>query len=433
MILPHIARFQVDATPPIGHPLCGGWIEPVAAVDDPLWFRGIALLERGLPIVLATLDYTGVQNESHRRWTRALSVAARTVDHRVALHCVHQHNAPFVDLLANRLLRESGSKTSIYDDTFLDGLLDRCVQAVREAIDRAVPVRHVSTGAAKVEQVASNRRVIGPDGRILYTRTSAAKDPAARAAPEGTIDRVLRTIAFHDDPERSPLARLYSYTTHPMSYYGDGRVSSDFVGLARQARDDAEPDTLHIYFTGCAGNITAGKYNDGSHENRQVLARRVLDGMLAAERDSESEKRPFDQVHWNFTLFSFRPREDLDSDALRGVAANTAESTANRHRAAMAWSWLSRVRANQPVRLSRVDLPAVRLLFLPGETFVEYQLEAQKIDPNVPLFTVAYGDGGPWYIPLDRSFDEGGYEPSVSWVSRKSEQPYREAIRKLLS
>ena len=25
----HLATFSSDATPPLGHPLCGGWIEPV--------------------------------------------------------------------------------------------------------------------------------------------------------------------------------------------------------------------------------------------------------------------------------------------------------------------------------------------------------------------------------------------------------------------
>ena len=45
----------------------------------------------------------------------------------------------------------------------------------------------------------------------------------------------------------------------------------------------------------------------------------------------------------------------------------------------------------------------------------------------------AYGDGGPWYIPLTRSFDEGGYEPSVANVSPRTEPAYRQAIRDLLT
>lgn len=34
MLAYHLARFSIDATPPIGHPLCGGWIKPAEAIDD---------------------------------------------------------------------------------------------------------------------------------------------------------------------------------------------------------------------------------------------------------------------------------------------------------------------------------------------------------------------------------------------------------------
>lgn len=433
MLALHLARFQVDATPPIGHPLCGGWIKSVVGVDDPLSFRGIALLGDRLPIVLASLDFTGVQNGSHRQWTEALAQAARTTPDRVALHCVHQHNAPFVDLAANRLLHMSGATTTIYEEAFIDDLMRRSSAAVRDAVDTAVPARHVSTGAAEVKQVACNRRVIGPDGKIRFTRTSATTDPEARAAPEGTIDPILRSVTLLGDRAGSPLARLYSYATHPMSYYGDGRVTSDFVGLARRKRGEEEPETLHVYFTGCAGNVTAGKYNDGSHENRPVLTGRVHQAMQAADTDAIGRVGPLDTLRWTTSRMDFAPREDLDADALRKTVADPNETTANRHRAAMAWAWLARVESRYPILLGRLDVPGARFLFLPAETFVEYQLEAQQVDPATPLFTAAYGDGGPWYIPLDRSFDEGGYEPSVSWVSKRSEKPYREAIRKLLA
>ena len=40
----HLATFACDVTPPLGHPLCGGWIEPVRGVDDPLRAVGVVLL-----------------------------------------------------------------------------------------------------------------------------------------------------------------------------------------------------------------------------------------------------------------------------------------------------------------------------------------------------------------------------------------------------
>ena len=86
----------------------------------------------------------------------------------------------------------------------------------------------------------------------MIVRYSATKDPAARAEPEGTIDPLLRSIGLFQRDRL--LARLYYYTTHPMSYYGDGRVTSDFVGLARDRRDADEPGALHLYFTGAPGN-----------------------------------------------------------------------------------------------------------------------------------------------------------------------------------
>jgi hypothetical protein len=83
MLAFQLATFKVDATPPPGHPLCGGWIRPVECVDDPLWLRGIVILGSGPPIVLASLDWVGVQNESHRLWTEALAEAARTTPDRI--------------------------------------------------------------------------------------------------------------------------------------------------------------------------------------------------------------------------------------------------------------------------------------------------------------------------------------------------------------
>lgn len=432
MLAFHLSTFKVDATPPAGHPLCGGWIKPVVGVDDPIWLRGVVLLENGPPVVVAALDWTGVLNDCHRIWTEALAEAAHTSPDRVLLHCCHQHNAPFVDAYGNKMLQKAGADSLMYDPAFFDDLVKRSAKAVRDSLVESQPITHIRHGQGTVEKVACNRRVIGPDGKIKYTRTSATKNPAARAEPEGTIDPVLRSIGFYQD--NRPVARLYGYTTHPMSYYGDGRVSSDFVGLARLDREREEPETLHVYFTGCAGNITAGKYNDGSHENRKILADRVLAGMRAADRDADSgEARPFDEFRFTTRPIRFQAREDLDLDEIAALVKNPGDAKVNRNRLAMELGWLKRLETRRPILLGRLDLPGATMLHLPAETFVEYQLDAQQQEPGRFLFTAAYGDGGPWYIPLKRSYDEGGYEPSVSFVSRETEPTYRDAVRGLLS
>ena len=427
----HLARFTLDVSPPVGHPLCGGWIKPVEVVDDPLLLRGVVILGAGMPIVLAALDWTGVLNESHRIWTEAIADVVKTTPDRVALHSVHQHNAPFIDRTGNALLNEANAPVLLYNEAFVTNCVERSRDAIDKSLNAAVPFQRVQFGKAAVREVASNRRLLGPDGRVKYVRYSATKDPVIRAEPEGLIDPNLRSVTFLG--QSRPLARLYYYTTHPMSFYGDGRVTSDFVGLARGRRDAEEPETLHLYFTGGAGNITAGKYNRGTPEDRVALTDRVHQGMILADRDSEKLSHPCDRIDWKTRPISFQPRADLDLDRLKAIVFNAGESTVNRNRSAMAHAWLKRCETKRPILLKRLSLGPLDLIHLPAETFVEYQLYAQAHDPERFVATAAYGDGGPWYIPLQKSFAEGGYEPTAAFVAEESETLYRRTIDELMA
>ena len=67
-----------------------------------------------------------------------------------------------------------------------------------------------------------------------------------------------------------------------MSYYGKGGVSSDFVGLARKRRQADDPRVFQAYPSGCSGNVTAGKYNDGTPDDRPILAERLYNAMAEA-------------------------------------------------------------------------------------------------------------------------------------------------------
>src|SRR4051812_48163737 len=71
-----IAPFRFDVTPPVGHPLCGGWIKPVVDVVDELEAIGFVLLGAGKPIVICAVDWTGICNEAHVAWRSAIAEVA---------------------------------------------------------------------------------------------------------------------------------------------------------------------------------------------------------------------------------------------------------------------------------------------------------------------------------------------------------------------
>ena len=52
---------------------------------------------------------------------------------------------------------------------------------MRAGLAKARPFTHIGIGQAKVDRVASNRRVLGADGKVKFTRTSATRDEKARA------------------------------------------------------------------------------------------------------------------------------------------------------------------------------------------------------------------------------------------------------------
>jgi hypothetical protein len=423
----HIATFSCDVTPPEGHPLCGGWILPARGVDDPLKALGVVLLGAGKPVVLCVVDWVGIRNEAFRIWRKALADAAHTTPEHVSLHSVHPHNTPFADVEAEKLIR-SVKGTSSLDLDYYDECVKKSAEALKAALPKAAKFTHIGTGSAEVKEVASNRRVIGPDGKVKFTRTSATKNKEARDAPEGLIDPKLRTLSFWDGEK--PLAALHFYACHPMSYYGDGRVSADFCGLARQKRQD-ETGVFQAYFNGCGGNVTAGKYNDGSKENRPVLRDRIYDGMVAAWRNTK--RTEVKEWEWRYEPVKLPPRREANFGAEESTKTlhDPKATVARQNNAAYQLAWLKRI--DTPIEVNCLDFGGgVLNLFLPGEAFIEYQLTAQKMRPDAVVNVAAYGDDGPGYIPTAPAYLQGGYEPTVALSGPGSEEILLKAMAKLL-
>ena len=429
----HIASFQIDATPPLGSPLCNGNVTPAQEIVTPLTARGVVLVGAGDPIVLCAFDWVGIGNESYDSFRAAIAHSVGTTPERVALHVLHQHDAPGSDFATERLLAEQGLAREFSNPDFDADVMDRLGEAAKESLEHLEPVTHVGFGAGTVEKVASNRRILGPDGRVVIQRqSSGGRNPAARDAPEGVIDPLVRLIAFWNDDQ--PLVVMTYYATHPQSYYGKGSVNWDFVGIARDIREQAIPGVRHVHFNGAAGNVAAGKYNDGSPENRPKLAERLADGMQRAWESQEKSLITASDVDWAVRPVSLPTRDVLQESELVAKLEDASQSRKTRLRAARDLVFVRRMRNAHRIPLSCLTLGTARVLHMPGELFVEYQLAAQQMRPESFIAMAAYGDYGPGYIGTEIAYSQGGYETGiVSRVAPQVEAVLMDAIRELLA
>ena len=351
-----------------------------------------------------------------------------TVD-RVAVHTIHNHDSPGCDLSAAKLLDKQGLKNVIFDQNSHDEAINKTVEALKESLTKKQRITHVGAGKGIVEKFASNRRVIGENGKIKWWRGSSCRKEEAISAPEGTIDPELSLVSFWN--RNKAIAALTFYASHPQSYYGKGGVTPDTSGLARRKRQKTTGVT-HIHFNGAGGNVAAGKYNRGTVEDRSVLTARMEEGMKLAWESQKKNKVAAGQVNWQTAPVSL-PWRGMTEEELNKELLSPETPLNTRIRAARDLVYFRRWKEGRKIDIGRLRVGTAQALFFPGELFVEYQLAAKKMHPDELVTVAAYGDGGPGYIGTQVAYGQGGYEVGrVSRTNAEAEGVLMTAIKELL-
>lgn len=427
-----IGHFQIDATIPMGHRCMGVLPQKSKSFLDTLELHGLVLLGNEAPIVIVAIDWCEIRNKSYDQWRESLAKVARTEPERVLVSSLHQHDAPVIDAGAQDLLDRMGLQNELFDRDFHEDVLARAQEALKQAIEDATSITHIGYAESAVHQVASNRRVVDRERRVSFARgSSGGRETFFRETDEGLIDPMLRTISFWD--RQRCLVEYHAYATHPMSYYGRGEVSSDFVGLARKKLARVDRSTHPIYASGCSGDVTAGKYNDGSPRAREELTERVFDAMVA---NRTTVNKVDAAAGWQFRSAELELRYTqaaaLQKDVMELELQDSSLPVEKRILAAMGLaSWERSVQEKQPIDVPCVDFGIARLVLFPGETFVGFQHLAQGISGTVPVIPVGYGESWTGYVPTESAFEDG-FAESWLWVAPGSETRIERVLQKLL-
>ncbi len=427
-----IATFRADVTPPLGSPLCLGFVRPAREIMDRLDARGIILFAGGPPIVLCAVDWCLIANAGYDVWCQTLAEAVGTTTDRVSVHCVHQHNAQAVDFTAGEILTAHGLSGKMFDVADAYKAIKRVAKAAGQAVKGAQPVTHLGYGLGRVEKVASTRRVLTPDGKLRFWRGSGGGTDEMKAAPEGLIDPYVRLLSFWDD--RRPLASMTYYACHPCAIYGRGGISSEVPGIARSARDAALPGVMNIHFNGAGGDIAVGKYNDNTPATRPRLAERLAAGMKLAWETQKKAPVTADDVNWRIRPVILPIQKSITEQNCLQMLRNAKGNLVTRIRGALDLAHLQRVRSGHRLAMNCLRIGPARLLHMQGELFVKYQLSAQQMRPDDFVCMAAYGNLAPGYVGTKIAYSQGGYEVASGMcrTTPEVEDVLMQAIRELL-
>jgi len=247
-----LAPFVADITPPVNQPVGLGFIPIATTVEHPLLAKGVILLDGDDRYVLCAFDWMEVHNSSYDLLRKTLAEAAGTQTSRVAVQTLHQHTAPAIDSDSQALQLDVNDPRRVATAKYLDQVARQLADAVKTALRDPQPLTHVGTSQAKVDRVASNRRIEMADCSIRG-RMSSTKDETLRAAPEGSVDPWLKTVSLFNGDRA--VAQLHYYATHPQSFYGD--CGMGYIGGDRIFSDKGGYEQTYSFAGPCENPLLA--------------------------------------------------------------------------------------------------------------------------------------------------------------------------------
>jgi hypothetical protein len=420
--------FKVDVTPKIGDLIAFGINKKI---DSPIFIRGIVIDDFEQRIVLVSCDFLYIWGDAYGQIKKLIAQAAETVAGNVFLHSIHQHDSVRIALELNDVYKKYLGM-EITPPVYYQKICEDLWEAVSKATTNLKPLKKLSTMERRIDGLASNRRLLDANGKVCAMRWSMCHDPELQNKPTGVIDPLLRSIGFIGVNDK-PLAILHFYASHPMTAYMRNMVSADVPGIALDyVTRYYGKDTFQMYFTGCGGNITFGKYSlEDKATSLNMLGKRLGRELLANCKQLELKEPGKIAVQHSFFELPLKPElneKKLLKKLVETAKPNEAIQLSTRLEMVRNWEqWKNLV-------ISRISIGNdIHLLSMPSETVVEYQLYAQSLIPEKFLACAAYANSSYGYIPTAAMYEEGGYEPEYGAVTTNAaEEKMKKAIYEVL-
>jgi neutral ceramidase len=371
---------KTDLEPPFGIPMAGYGTERYAkAVLDPIEARVLALSDGSRKIAFVTLDLCYTFESQIMEEVRAR--IRGNVDE-VVFHASHTHSGPTYSA-APEAAHHAAS---------------RVVEAIQTAARSMVPAR-IGNGWGQV-YLGFNRRYLRPDGSLMMFWRNESK-----VSTTFPVDPTVGVIRF-DRADGTPLAVLAHYACHPVVLGPDNLdYSADYPSEMRHyVEQEMGHGVMAFFLQGAPGDINP-------YLDKTPLIEDAVNGMKQTGRTLGAEVT---RVARSITTRA-PEKPQIQSKTVILDAANRWD-TAKLQAVLKERYRIDGARASR-LLAENMQLPVTTLLLnqdlafvgMPGEPFVEFQMQLRAKSPLPNSFLIGYTNGYFAYFPTIAAAVRGGY------------------------
>ncbi len=365
--------------------------------------------ENGSRLIIITTDLLGIPRSLRKRVETAADQRFQLRPEELLLSASHTHCGPEIDLLRGLEWNLPVERTNRKIE-YLNSLETTLLQLVAEALNKMFPARLSYTHARA--GFAMNRRLKTDRGHINSPN------------PDGPVDHTVPVLQVHGDDSRLR-AILFGYACHntTLSFY---QFCGDYSGFAQVYLEEAHPDALALFMSGCAGD--QNPYPRRSLELAQQHGRALANAVEAAmDTQARSVQGPLRTVLENVDLEFARPPERAELEA----RLNSEDQYERLHARMLLEDLESKGQLPRtypyPIQVVRFG-NALTLVALAGEVVVDYSLRLKSEMTDSIAWIAAYCNDVMGYIPTARVLGEGGYEPVGSTKFYGLPGPFAESL-----
>jgi neutral ceramidase len=347
-------------------------------VEDPLTARALYLEQGDVRAVLLVADLVGVDESWGKRLRAQVGEQLSMPTEHVVVLGTHTHFGPAV-----RVFEMAGREHETWLEDAVAGMAQAAVSAAADTKEVFLRI-----GTADVGAMMFNRRLRRPDGTCCTVYRLPLPEPDLEFGP---VDPKLTVLRF-DDAQGQAVLFLTSVGIHPVvgggDFYG---ISSDYPGVLREAVE-AIYQVPCLFALGTAGNVVPLQRGEGQ---RARLGRYLAGAVCQAAEMAKPSPVCLNVVH----------------ECLNLPAAKDSP---------------------MPFEITTLHLGDLGIVSLPGEIFAETGLALQQRSPFPRTLVLSLANQSTGYLATRTAFWEGGYEATVTRMSKESESLVVDNANRLL-